>query len=79
MSKDGCTSSSTETRCKFADPNIGVEKFLDLASLDNHDEFCLSYVFSHREFSDGVLGLAWIGDSECFFKLFFITEGLIGY
>ncbi|XP_065658386.1 disintegrin and metalloproteinase domain-containing protein 10 isoform X2 [Hydra vulgaris] len=63
ISKDGCTASSTDPRCQFADERIGVEKFLDIASLENHDEYCLSYVFAYREFADGVLGLAWIGDS----------------
>lgn len=48
--------------CLFKPDNIGVEKFLDIASLEDHDSYCLSYVFSHRDFSDGVLGLAWIGD-----------------
>lgn len=48
--------------CQFAPANIGVEKFLDLASLGDHERYCLSYVFAHRDFSGGVLGLAWIGD-----------------
>jgi len=57
----GSQLSSTEKQ--FASQNIGVEKFLDLASLDNHDDYCLAYVFAHRDFSMGVLGLAWIGDA----------------
>ncbi|XP_005168954.2 disintegrin and metalloproteinase domain-containing protein 10 isoform X1 [Danio rerio] len=41
--------------------NIGVEKFLELNSEQNHDEYCLAYVFTDRDFDDGVLGLAWVG------------------
>lgn len=56
---DTCTSS-----CPFKDPNIGVAKFLELNSESNHDGHCLAYVFAHRDFSDGVLGLAWIGEAS---------------
>ncbi|KAL1007267.1 hypothetical protein UPYG_G00084320 [Umbra pygmaea] len=45
----------------FRFANIGVEKFLELNSEQNHDEYCLAYVFSDRDFDDGVLGLAWVG------------------
>ncbi|CAM9325778.1 unnamed protein product, partial [Lampetra planeri] len=44
----------------FRFPNIGVEKFLELSSEQNQDEFCLAYVFTDRDFDDGVLGLAWV-------------------
>lgn len=50
--------------CRFKPENIGVEKFLDIASLDDHSQYCLSYVFAYRDFQDGVLGLAWIGDID---------------
>lgn len=45
----------------FRFANIGVEKFLELNSEQNHDEYCLAYVFTDRDFDDGVLGLAWVG------------------
>lgn len=45
----------------FRFANIGVEKFLELNSEQNHDDYCLAYVFSDRDFDDGVLGLAWVG------------------
>ncbi|KAJ7986135.1 hypothetical protein DPEC_G00347650 [Dallia pectoralis] len=45
----------------FRFPNIGVEKFLELNSEQNHDDYCLAYLFSDRDFDDGVLGLAWVG------------------
>ncbi|XP_054468570.1 disintegrin and metalloproteinase domain-containing protein 10 [Anoplopoma fimbria] len=45
----------------FRFANIGVEKFLELNSEQNHNDYCLAYVFSDRDFDDGVLGLAWVG------------------
>uniref|UniRef100_A0AAY4B2I6 Disintegrin and metalloproteinase domain-containing protein 10 n=1 Tax=Denticeps clupeoides TaxID=299321 RepID=A0AAY4B2I6_9TELE len=45
----------------FRFANIGVEKFLELNSEQNHDQYCLAYVFTDRDFDDGVLGLAWVG------------------
>ena len=52
-----------QSNCKFYDANIGVAKFLELNSEINHDDHCLAYVFTYRDFDDGVLGLAWIGES----------------
>ena len=43
------------------DGNFDVDYFLDLHSRDNYDAFCLSYMFTYQDFSDGVLGLAWVG------------------
>lgn len=57
-----CGSNKESQECQFQPKYIGVEKFLEIASLGNYNEYCLSYVFAHRDFSDGVLGLAWIGD-----------------
>uniref|UniRef100_A0A669FBJ6 Disintegrin and metalloproteinase domain-containing protein 10 n=1 Tax=Oreochromis niloticus TaxID=8128 RepID=A0A669FBJ6_ORENI len=45
----------------FRFANIGVEKFLELNSEQNHNQYCLAYVFTDRDFDDGVLGLAWVG------------------
>ncbi|KAJ8272380.1 hypothetical protein COCON_G00112390 [Conger conger] len=56
--------STSEERNKsnpFRFANIGVEKFLELNSEQNHDDYCLAYVFTDRDFDDGVLGLAWVG------------------
>ncbi|EEC10766.1 hypothetical protein IscW_ISCW007659, partial [Ixodes scapularis] len=36
---------------------------LHLASQGNHDDFCLSYAWTYRDFADGVLGLAWMAKS----------------
>ncbi|XP_073320343.1 disintegrin and metalloproteinase domain-containing protein 10 [Pagrus major] len=55
------TSDETVRNNPFRFSNIGVEKFLELNSEQNHDDYCLAYVFTDRDFDDGVLGLAWVG------------------
>ena len=45
----------------FCNPNIDVSNFLNLNSLTDHEEFCLAYVFTARDFTAGTLGLAWVG------------------
>ena len=45
----------------FCDQNIDVSNFLNFNSLRNHDEFCLAYVFTYRDFIGGTLGLACVG------------------
>merc|ERR1719242_1440919 len=42
--------------------NYGVEKFLEIFSEEDYDHFCLSYMFTYRDFEGGTLGLAWTGD-----------------
>ena len=46
----------------YRDDNIGVGKLLEINSEVNHDDVCLAYVFTYRDFADGVLGLAWVGE-----------------
>ncbi|XP_005111940.2 disintegrin and metalloproteinase domain-containing protein 10 [Aplysia californica] len=48
----------------YCNPNIDVSNFLNLNSMDKHDEFCLAYIFTHRDFTRGTLGLAWVGARE---------------
>uniref|UniRef100_A0A674MJ06 Disintegrin and metalloproteinase domain-containing protein 10 n=1 Tax=Takifugu rubripes TaxID=31033 RepID=A0A674MJ06_TAKRU len=55
------TDVETDRSNPFRFANIGVEKFLELNSEQNHDDYCLAYVFTDRDFDDGVLGLAWVG------------------
>uniref|UniRef100_A0A672GGJ7 Disintegrin and metalloproteinase domain-containing protein 10 n=1 Tax=Salarias fasciatus TaxID=181472 RepID=A0A672GGJ7_SALFA len=55
------TLDQTDSTNPFRFANIGVEKFLELNSEQNHDDYCLAYVFTDRDFDDGVLGLAWVG------------------
>ena len=47
----------------YRDENIGVEKLLELNSEESHNDVCLAYVFTYRDFADGVLGLAWVGET----------------
>ncbi|XP_076081631.1 disintegrin and metalloproteinase domain-containing protein 10-like [Mytilus galloprovincialis] len=42
--------------------NHGVNSMLFLHSEENHDQFCLSYIFTHRDFDNGILGLAWTAE-----------------
>nr|XP_020461326.1 disintegrin and metalloproteinase domain-containing protein 10 isoform X1 [Monopterus albus] len=59
--KINTTDDVTDKSNPFRFANIGVEKFLELNSEQNHDDYCLAYVFTDRDFDDGVLGLAWVG------------------
>ncbi|XP_048040274.1 disintegrin and metalloproteinase domain-containing protein 10 isoform X1 [Megalobrama amblycephala] len=59
--KINTTADETDRSNPFRFANIGVEKFLELNSEQNHDDYCLAYVFTDRDFDDGVLGLAWVG------------------
>ena len=40
---------------------IGVESFLNSYSEADFTSFCLSYLFTYRDFDGGVLGLAFVG------------------
>ncbi|KAJ8343526.1 hypothetical protein SKAU_G00308550 [Synaphobranchus kaupii] len=57
------TKDTSDKSNPFRFSNIGVEKFLELNSEQDHDQYCLAYVFTDRDFDDGVLGLAWVGAS----------------
>ncbi|KAG0424686.1 hypothetical protein HPB47_028095 [Ixodes persulcatus] len=48
----------------FCSAAIDSAYMLHLASKDNHDDFCLSYSWTFRDFSDGLLGLAWIAKPD---------------
>ncbi|XP_060523585.1 disintegrin and metalloproteinase domain-containing protein 10 isoform X2 [Cylas formicarius] len=45
---------------QFCLENIDVSNFLNIHSLGNHEDFCLAYVFTYRDFTGGTLGLAWV-------------------
>ena len=40
--------------------NISVDSFLDLWSQEDQSIYCLALLLTHRDFADGVLGLAWV-------------------
>lgn len=44
----------------FCAGNLDASNFLNLNSLSNHDDFCLAYVWTFRDFQHGTLGLAWV-------------------
>lgn len=50
----------TDENDPFRSRAIGVEKFLENASLQEFNDYCLAYVFTRRDFENGVLGLAWV-------------------
>ena len=62
MGANGSTEAK-DTANLYRDENIGVEKLLELNSEEDHDDVCLAYVFTYRDFADGVLGLAWVGET----------------
>ncbi|KAI8424135.1 hypothetical protein MSG28_002731 [Choristoneura fumiferana] len=49
---------------QFCLENIDVSNFLNLHSLSNHEDFCLAYVFTYRDFTGGTLGLAWVASAS---------------
>ena len=48
----------------FCQKNIDVSNFLNMHSKTNHQEFCLAYVFTYRDFVGGTLGLAWVASAS---------------
>lgn len=52
----------------FCMENIDVSNFLNLHSLGNHEDFCLAYVFTYRDFTGGTLGLAWVASASGWYQ-----------
>lgn len=48
----------------FCTPNVDVSNFLNLHSKSNHEDICLAYVFTYRDFTGGTLGLAWVASAS---------------
>ncbi|KAK4328728.1 hypothetical protein Pmani_000880 [Petrolisthes manimaculis] len=55
-----CKSNVLGENSKFCKANVDVSNFLNLHSQKKHDDFCLAYVFTFRDFTGGTLGLAWV-------------------
>uniref|UniRef100_A0A6G1S4U6 ADAM10 endopeptidase n=1 Tax=Aceria tosichella TaxID=561515 RepID=A0A6G1S4U6_9ACAR len=55
---------SKRTTNPFCHPNIDVSNFLNLNSQFNHNDFCLAYIFTYRDFTGGTLGLAWVASTS---------------
>ena len=70
MTDDTEKCSNPLQKTAFYQPNIDVSNFLNLNSLTNHNAFCLAYIFTYRDFSQGTLGLALVGlpssNATCF-------------
>jgi len=48
----------------FCAENIDVSNFLDIHSRTNYDDHCLSYALTYRDFTGGVVGLAWVAPAS---------------
>jgi len=48
----------------FCTPNVDVSNFLNIHSKSNHEDICLAYVFTYRDFTGGTLGLAWVASAS---------------
>lgn len=62
-----CRCTMTNSNCSpnpFCMENIDVSNFLNIHSLGNHEDFCLAYVFTYRDFTGGTLGLAWVASAS---------------
>ncbi|KHN85609.1 Disintegrin and metalloproteinase domain-containing protein 10 [Toxocara canis] len=55
---------SGQEKNPFCSEDLDVEAFLHLNSQGNHYEYCLVYALTYRDFSDGVVGLAWIAGND---------------
>ena len=49
---------------RFPNEFIGVDALLTKFSEDDYEAYCLSYLFTYRDFEDGVLGLAFIATTN---------------
>lgn len=57
-----CKTYSSLNICKYMNKNIAESgEFLDISSVQVNSDYCLSYVFCHRSFNLGILGVAWQG------------------
>lgn len=48
----------------FCTPNVDVSNFLNIHSKQDHEQVCLAYVFTYRDFTGGTLGLAWVASAS---------------
>ncbi len=57
------SSDAADPNNPYRDNNIGLERLLELNSEENHDDVCLSYIFTYRDFANDGFGLAWVGET----------------
>ncbi|XP_064471133.1 disintegrin and metalloproteinase domain-containing protein 10-like isoform X2 [Ornithodoros turicata] len=48
----------------FCSAAVDSTHMLHFSSLENYDDFCLAFTWTFRDFTDGILGLAWIAKPE---------------
>ena len=53
----------TEDTGVFVDEYIGVQAFLEYHSREDFNSYCAAYRFTYRDFTGGVLGLAYVAQS----------------
>lgn len=56
-------STLSENEKKICENYLDAATYLNYASLDDYSNYCLSYIFTARDFSDGTLGLAWVASN----------------
>ncbi|KAK2174993.1 hypothetical protein NP493_755g01041 [Ridgeia piscesae] len=48
----------------FCNDHLGANAVLNLHSFTNHSDFCLSFLFTYRDFPGGVVGMAWVAGTS---------------
>ena len=51
---------------KMSDTSLSAHKYLDVFSEYDFDNFCMGVAFSCRDFADGILGVAWVANSNAY-------------
>merc|ERR1711899_198539 len=64
LSQSSLELSALDESNPFCTPNVDVSNFLNLHSKSNHEDICLAYVFTYRDFTGGTLGLAWVASAS---------------
>ncbi|KAK3092596.1 hypothetical protein FSP39_004811 [Pinctada imbricata] len=59
-------SDSNANDYRMGDTSMNAQDYLNAFSTYNHDQFCLGIAFTYRDFSDGLVGLAWVASSDIY-------------
>ncbi|XP_064470931.1 disintegrin and metalloproteinase domain-containing protein 10-like [Ornithodoros turicata] len=54
----------TIARNSFCSDTLDANVMLEVLSRDDHDRFCLAFIFTYRDFNEGILGLAYVGNAN---------------
>ncbi|ESO05288.1 hypothetical protein HELRODRAFT_191436 [Helobdella robusta] len=55
-----CGSGGSNPTSGFCKNNLDASNFLNEQSMTNHNDYCLAFTFSYRQFTQGTIGLAWV-------------------